>query len=184
MKTMFLLSALILAASLVVVSPVHAQETDVQPHQSTWAWILPWRWHHAEATPGHLVTLSGRGVVRAKGEGVANYRVKDGVVRVDGGGVVAVKGGQVRATGYSYHGEYGGWKWYVGHGKLQVKGTDFRVVSWGEFGSSGKGSGQVTFRGRWQIRYRGFGQVATHLPTDATAPVELENQVSEFESLE
>lgn len=108
----------------------------------------------AQATPGNPITLSGQGIVCARGRGKLAYAVKRGNVLVRGAGVVAVKGGQVETNGWGGKFQWGNWTIYWGKGQVRVSGQNYEVKGWVENAyTRGVGAGRVTFRGYWRIRY-------------------------------
>ena len=147
-----------------------------QPAQ---AFNLNWFWTKAVATPGHPITLEGQGSLSAHGRGKINYHVNDGQVTVNSGhGVVAVKGNPtVTAKGFGGTRQIGEWTYYFGRGKLTATGSNYDLLFWDKGQTKATGSGTVTFRGYWTIRYTGKTPINTHLGS-VTVPNELSAEVS------
>lgn len=134
-------------------------------------------WHKTNAKIGQLVTLDGKGVVRAHGKGKVYYQVYKSGVIICGKGVVAIRGTEeVVAFGFGNKKQIDEWTFYWGKGILRVKGKDFKLSGWGMFRTLGIGKGKVTFRGNWRIFYHGFGEVKEHLEEPVELPEELESE--------
>lgn len=141
-------------------------------------------WKYARAYPGHPVTLEGQGEALAYGRGKIRYQVVEGMVRIAGRGVVAVKGNpEVKVHGFGGKIEKGEWTYYFGRGTLEAKGTDFEAVLWGRASTRAKGSGKATYRGFWKIRYHGFSLGVGHLEV-IPLPEELKAQAGPDANLE
>lgn len=121
---------------------------------SAFAADMPAHMHKAIATPGHPVTLQGTGVATAHGKGKVHYQVTDAKIRIAGGGVVGIKGTpEVNVKGFGGKFQSGEWTYYFGEGVLTANGNNFALSGWGRFDTEARGSGRVTYRGKWIVMY-------------------------------
>lgn len=138
-------------------------------------------WKLTRATPGNPVTLEGQGEVKASGRGRVRYVVTEGTVKLIGRGVVAVKGGEVKAKGFGGKKQIGDYTYYYGTGQIEVNGSNYEVSGWGggvwwkKLNTSAQGKGKVTFRGWWTIKYRGNNTTQAHLEA-VSVPTELQSE--------
>lgn len=171
----------ILAAGLLLGSVVPAMAQESTQAKT----VAPTRvWKYARAFPGHPVTLEGQGVALAQGRGRVRYQIIDGKVRVTGRGVVAVKGTtNVEVHGFGGKKEKGEWTYYFGKGTLLAKGANYELIAWGRFATRGEGSGKVTYRGFWNIKYHGMNVAGLHLES-VSPPNDLKVEAGEEANLE
>lgn len=172
-KTIISIVTIFSAFSLVATPAFAAVPASIRPMPTATAIPLPKCGNKTAQSP---VTLSGRGVVCARGYGQFGYKVKRGRVTVRGHGVVAVKGTDlVNVNGFGGKFELHGWVFYWGRGTLSAKGKGYKVRGWmNRAHTRGVGVGKVTFRGdNWKVRY---GRLRVQ-PVEALDAVEIPTEV-------